>query len=261
MPPPASPRAGAICRRIRLALVVALAVTAAAACQVRTTVVVEVADDGSGTVEVGVGLDDAAVGRLPDLDGDGASGAADLAALVRVDDLAAAGWTVAEPAADGGGTTWLRVTRAFGTPAEATEILAGLTGSDGPLRDLRVTRSASFGRVEYTFEGTADLRGGLEAFGDEGLAAALEGEPLGEDAAAIEARAGRPLAEVFTLQVTSRLAGEETTWAPALGEGPVGLRAANTAYDWPVLVLAGVAALAAVAAVALVVRGVLAARR
>src|SRR5690606_4053970 len=230
-------------------------------CQVRTTVVVDVAEDGSGTVEVAVGLDAQAVAGLPDLDADGRSGGADLAALVRVDDLAAAGWTVAEPAADDDGTTWLRVTRAFGTPAEATEILAGLTGPDGPLRDLRVTRSASFGRVEYGFRGTADLRGGLEASGDEGLAAALEGEPLGEDAAAIEARAGRPLAEAFTLRITARLAGEETTWAPVLGEGPVDMAAASTSFDWPVLVLAGVAALAALAAVALVARGLLAARR
>lgn len=246
-------------RRLPAVLLVAL-VLATAACEVRTTVDVDVADDGSGNVEVAVGLDAAALEQLPDRDGDGAVDAADLAALVRVDDLAAAGWTVAEPDAGDDGTTWLRATRAFGTPAEATEILAGVTGADGPLRDLRVTRSASFGRVEYGFRGTADLRGGLEAFGDEGLAAALEGEPLGEDAAAIEVRAGRPLAEAFTFEITSRLAGDETVWTPALGEGPVDLAATSTVYDRPVLVLAGMALVAGLAAVALLVRSLLARR-
>lgn len=248
-------------RRPLAALLLVVLVLATAACEVRTTVAVDVADDGSGTVEVAVGLDAAALERLPDLDGDGVSGAADLAALVRSDDLAAAGWTVAEPDADDDGTTWLRATRAFGTPAEATEILAAVTGPDGPLRDLRVTRSASFGRVEYGFRGTADLRGGLEAFGDEGLAAALEGEPLGEDEAAIEERAGRPLAEAFTFEITSRLPGDETTWTPALGDGPVEIAATSTVYDRPVLALAAVALLAGLVMAALLVRALLSSRR
>lgn len=248
-------------RRPLAALLLVVLVLATAACEVRTTVAVDVADDGSGTVEVAVGLDATALERLPDLDGDGVSGAADLAALVRSDDLTAAGWTVAEPDADDDGTTWLRATRAFGTPAEATEILAAVTGPDGPLRDLRVTRSASFGRVEYGFRGTADLRGGLEAFGDEGLAAALEGEPLGEDEAAIEMRAGRPLVEAFTFEITSRLPGDETTWTPALGDGPVEIAATSTVYDRPVLALAAVALLAGLVMVALLVRALLSSRR
>jgi hypothetical protein len=136
-----------------------------------------------------------------------------------------------------------------------------VTGPDGPLRDLRVTRSASFGRVEYGFRGTADLRGGIEAFGDEGLAAALEGEPLGEDEAAIEMRAGRPLAEAFTFEVRSRLAGDETTWTPALGDGPVELVATSTVLDWPVLALAAVALVAGLVMVALLVRALLSSRR
>ena len=248
-------------RRLLAPLLLVVLVLATAACEVRTTVAVDVEDDGSGSVEVAVGLDAAALERLPDLDGDGVSDAADLAALVRSDDLTAAGWTVAEPAAGDDGTTWLRATQAFGTPTEGTEILAAVTGPDGPLRELRVTRSASFGRVEYGFHGTADLRGGLEAFGDEGLAAALEGEPLGEDEAAIEMRAGRPLAEAFTFEVTSRLSGDETTWRPALGDGPVDLAATSTVYNWPVLALAAVALLAGLVMAALLVRALLSSRR
>ncbi len=248
-------------RRLLLAALSVLLVIVASACQVRTAVTVDVADDGSGTVEVAVGLDADAVSRLPDLDGDGTSAPADLAALVRDEDLTAAGWTVAEPEADDDGTLWLRVSRPFGTPAEADQILAELTGPDGALHDLQVSRTESFGRTRYEFSGTADLSGGIEAFGDEGLAAALDGEPLGEDAAAIEARLGEPLADMFTLEITSRLPGDETTWAPRLGEAPVDLQAETTRYDWPVLVLALVSALCLVALVVVLVVRALRARR
>lgn len=234
---------------LRPALVLVLAVLATA-CQVRTTVTVEVAEDGSGTVEVAVGLDDEALARVPDLDADGESTPDDLVALVRDDDLVAAGWTVAAPEAGDGGVTWLRVSRAFGTPDEADRIMAELTGPDGPLRDFHVTSSESFGRTEYAFSGTADLSGGLEAFGDEGLAAALGGEPLGEDAAAIEARLGRPLADMVAFEVTAVLPGAEQTWSPALGDGPLAMEAESTRYDWPVLGLAAVSVAALVALVA-----------
>ena len=234
-----SPRA----RLARRLLPAALAVLAVAGCEVRTTVTVDVADDGSGSVEVATGLDADALGRVPDL-------------------LEEAGWSVAAPEADGDGTTWLRVTRPFATPAEADRILAELTGPTGALRDLHVSREHSFGRTEYGFSGTADLSAGLEAFGDEGLAAALDGEPLGEDAAAIEARIGRPLADAVLLDVTARLAGEETTWSPRLGDPPLAMAAENTVVDTGVVVLVAVAGLCVVALVALlVVRVVRGARR
>ena len=247
-------------RRLLRSLLALLLVLVAAACQVRTTVTVDVAEDGSGTVEVAVGLDADAVVRLPDLDGDGAGGPGDLAALVRVDDLVAAGWTVDEPVAEDG-TLRLRISRPFGTPEEADEILAGLTGPEGALRDLHVTRSDAFGRTSYSFSGTADLSGGLEAFGDAELAAALDGEPLGEDAAAIEARLGRPLADAFAFELTARLAGDETTWTPRLGDVPVDLEAESTRYDWPVLGLAAVAVAALVALLVVVVARTLRSRR
>lgn len=238
-----------------------LVVAATTACQVRTAVTVNVEEDGSGEVAVVVTLDPEAVERLPDLDGDGAAGPVDLAALVRDDDLVAAGWTVAEPEARDDGTVHLEATRSFGTPAEADRVLAGLTGPSGALSGLHLTRTESFGRTRYTFHGTADLSGGLEAFGDEGLAAALEGEPLGEDAAALEERLGTPLAEAFTLEVTAALPGEETTWSPRLGGDPVDMQAGSTVVDWPVVVLALLAALSLGAlVVVLVVRAVPAVR-
>ena len=247
-------------RLLRSASLLVLALVATA-CQVHTTVTVDVAEDGSGAVEVAVALDEAAVAQLPDLDGDGTGGPGDLAALVRGDDLAAAGWEVGAPETADGLLT-LQVTRPFGTPEEADAILGELTGPDGALRDLHVTRSESFGRTSYGFTGTADLSGGLEAFGDAGLAEALDGEPLGEDAAAIEARIGQPLADSITLAVTAALPEGGETWTPALGDGPLTMEAQSTAYDWPVLALAGVAVLSLVALVlVLAVRGLRSPRR
>ena len=86
-----------------------------------------------------------------------------------------------------------------------------------------MSRSTSFGRTELGFAGTADLSGGLEAFGDEGLAAALDGEPLGQDVAAIEAAAGVPLAEAVTVEITADLDGQSQSWAPRLGDPPVAM--------------------------------------
>jgi hypothetical protein len=241
--------AGGRGRSLLLAGLVALVATA---CQVRTTVSVDVADDGSGTVEVAVGLDADAVGRLPDLDDDGRSAATDLAALVPTDDLAAAGWDVGEPASDDG-LVWMRATKRFGTPAEAERVLAEITGPDGPLRDLQVGRDDGFAKTQFTFEGTADLSSGLEAFGDEGLAAALDGEPLGQDAAAIEQELGQPLADMFSLEVSADLPGRGSSsgsWAPELGGDPVEMEASGTVRDWPVL---GLTAGAAACAIALLV--------
>jgi hypothetical protein len=236
-------------RRLLLPLSILLAL-AASACQVRTTVDVAMAEDGSGEVAVTVRLDAEALARVPDVDDDGTSGLADLATLVRTEDLVAAGWSVGEPAESGEGGAALRITRPFGTPDEADTILAELTGPAGALRDLDVSRSTSFGRTELGFSGTADLSGGLEAFGDEGLAAALDGEPLGQDAAAIEAAAGVPLAEAVMFEITADLDGDATSWEPRLGDPPVVMAAETTAYDAPVVALTAVAVVAALALVA-----------
>jgi hypothetical protein len=238
-------------RRVLPALLVGLL---AAGCQVQTTVTIHMDDDGSGTVEVAVGLDEAALAELPDLDRSGVGDAADLTRLVRVDDLTATGWTVGAPGADGD-VTWLRATKPFGTPAEAAQILTELTGPEGGLRDFRLERKRSFGSTEYSFAGHADLSGGLEAFGDANLALALDGEPLGEDVAAIEERIGQPVSEMLKLDVTVDMPGTSQRWSPVLGGESVAMSTSSTVYDPPVLLLTALAALCVVAlGVVLVVR-------
>src|SRR5690606_41264148 len=119
-----------------------------------------------------------------------------------------------------GGTAGAGARRAFGTPEEAERVLAELTGPDGPLGDVRRVRSESFGRDRFELSGTVDLRDGLEAFGDEAMAAVLEGEPLGEDPAVSEERLGRPLAQAFTFELVAAVPGGTTSRSPRPGAGP-----------------------------------------
>jgi hypothetical protein len=254
--PPFACHVTALRRRLRLPaarpLLLALALLAVlvgSACEVRTSVDVVVEEDGSGTVSVAVGLDEAALAQVPDLDADGVSGVADLTALVRVADLEAAGWTVTPPAEPSSGFVWIRVSKPFGTPDEANAILAEITGPEGPLRDLSLTRSTGFASTDLSFTGTADLSGGLEAFGDAGLAQALDGEPLGEDVAEIEQRIGGSVADAFRFDVTVDLPGSSSaaSWSPRLGEPAESLSARSTVRDVPVLVLTGLAAVAGIA--------------
>lgn len=309
-------------RFLTTAPMLALVALTTVACEVRSQVEVRVEEDGSGTVEVAVGLDADALGRLPDLDDDGTSDVADLVMLVRVDDLRAAGWDVDDPtaapgaetaettattsgpagsgvptsgpagsdapptevptsgppASDGATTapppengpaddapaedapdddelTWLRATKAFGTPDEAVAVLTEVTGPDGPLRDLALTRSTGFAETSYEFSGTLDLSGGIEAFGDAGLAQVLDGEPLGQDAAAIEQELGQPLADTFTVDLRVQLPGDvdpgtgsadgaDVVWSPRLGDPAQPLEASSEQRDATVLGLAAAAAVA-----------------
>lgn len=238
--------------RSLLLQIVAAVLLLAAGCEVTTVVSVDVDDDGSGEVEVLLGLDAEAVARLPDLDGSGVPDEADLVELVRTDDLEAADWSMAGPRTEDG-TTWLRATKPFGTPEEATAVLAELTGPDGALPDLEVRRESSFGRDRFELTGTADLSDGLEAFGDEGLAAALDGEPLGESPEDIEERFGTPVEEMYRLHIRALLPGDDAAWTPALGGPPVTMEAGSTVYDVPVLVLVALSALALAGLVAVFV--------
>jgi len=241
-------------RRVLAAAVLALLLTSA--CEVRTDVAVEVHEDGSGFVSVGAGLDDDALRRVP--------GIAD---ELRLDDLVATGWEVQQPTREDDGMTWIRVRKPFGTPEEAEQVLAEIAGENGPLRDFSVTRERSFARTEYGFDATVDFRGGIEAFADEELSTALDGEPLGEDVAAIEQRIGAAIDEVFTFRVAVRLPGDVESnaptqaengaiWRPTLAEpGPIDLHASSEVVRWRTYAFIAVAAVAGIAALVVVVFG------
>lgn len=226
----------------RVLLGTLLVVLLASGCRLELDVNVSMDEDGSGTVEVVAALDPDAVERI----------GGDLGAVVELDDLRAAGWTVDGPTEDRDGFTRLRVQRAFGTPEEADEILAVIAGEEGPFQDFSLRRDVSFATTEWAFSGRVDFSGGLEALGDEALAEALDGEPLGQTVEEIEAQLGESLSRLVQVRVRARLPGEVTSnattqadngavWQVGFGEGAVELEAEGTEHRTSTLLLVGAA--------------------
>lgn len=222
----------------------------AAGCQLDTRVAIDVREDGSGRVEVSVALDEAAAERVPGL-----------ADQLAVDDLVATGWTVSGPSLDADGLTWIRASKPFASPERAALVLDEITGADGPLRDIAVSRHPSLFWDEWQLTGTVDLGDGLAGFSDDALRERLDGTNVGLTDDEIAAIAGRPLAEVLTLEVAVSLPGEvsangraeggRAVWEPELGERleltATGSRLHTATITW--LVVAATAALALVVVV------------
>ena len=91
-------------RALRAVFAAVVLVLALASCELRTEINVDVAEDGSGTVEVGAGVDDDALDRRPTLLDD-----------LALDDLLATGWTATAPTKEADGLTWVRLRHEFAT--------------------------------------------------------------------------------------------------------------------------------------------------
>lgn len=227
----------------RRAWVALLALVAAlSGCRMEIDLNVTVSEDGSGVVEVVFGLDREAVERV----------GGDLSAVLAVDDLVEAGWEIDGPAEDSDGFTRVSFSRPFGTPEEASEVFAQIAAEDGPFQDFQVTRESSFAETKWRFTGRVDFSGGAEAFGDDLLAAELDGEPLGQTVEEIEAQLGESLSRLIQVRVSARLPGDVTSnattkadngavWAVGFGEGAVEMEAEGTERRTSTLVLAGAA--------------------
>lgn len=221
-----------------------------AGCQVHTRVAIDVDDDGSGRVEVAVGLDEDAVSRVPEL-----------ADQLEVGDLVATGWDVTGPAREGDGRTWIRASKPFASVEEAGLVLDEVTGAGGPFRDLEVRRRPSLVQDRWDLTATVDLRDGLAGFSDEALRERLDGTNVGLSDDEVAARAGRPLAEVVTFEVVASLPGRVTgdgdvvdgrvVWRPVLGErlelSARGTSAQEATLRWLATAGVAVAALAVIA--------------
>jgi hypothetical protein len=205
---------------------------------------VAVEEDGSGQVEVVVELDQDAARRVPGL-----------ADQLEVDDLEAAGWEVSGPSPVDGGGVEVRATKRFASLDALGDVVAEVSGPDGPLADLVVERDrAAFGDT-WRVRGDADLREGLEAFGDAGLRERLGGTSFGMSEEELEDAAGRPLPEAVGFRITADVPGGGRSWEPVLGERTT-LEADSRTWAWPRLALLALAVVLALGAVVmLLVRG------
>ncbi len=214
-----------------------------AGCRVDTTTRVEVSEDGSGTVTVEVVLDPEAADRIPDL-----------ADQLRIRDLRRTGWEVTGPEPAEGGGVVLTAAKDFFEPEQMAVVLGEIGGNRGPVLDPSLARGRSFATTTYDFAATLDLSRGIAAFSDRQLTELLDGFPIGQDQAALEAELGAPLSDLtsFTFEVVLP-EGDELrtfTWEAALGDDPVAMVASTEDRNLPAL---GLAAGAAAAVVLLVV--------
>ena len=192
-------------RRLGRTAALLLVVLALAGCQAKVAVTMKVERDGSGTLAVGVGLDDRALLQLRSLDTD-----------VILSDLAGAGWIVAPAQKEADGMTWLRATKSFANADQLAAAVAEINGPQGLLQGVTFTRTED-GDTTYRLTGTIDTTKGIATFGDPQLAARLGGDGLGGLPQEVEQQEGRPVSDMVSIDVTAQVAdGQPTTWHPTL---------------------------------------------
>lgn len=237
--------------RPRALILVAAASILLAACRVDTTLIVRMRGSGAGEVAVRVHLDRAALAAA-EVDG------RRLEDAVRIDDLAAAGWTVRGWRRSGGGAT-LTVAKAFDDPAAATSIVQEITGPTALVRTFDLDHRT--GGLRDTYRVRIDLDAGALRSGladDPALAARVRA--AGVDPAAAAAALDRAVGASLGLAVAAVLPGAAPQRATA-ADGAVTLDASSTDWHWSavLLLLAGLALIGA--AIAIVVAGLRAQRR
>ena len=190
-------------RRVAATAITILIATLLAGCRTVVTVDVRGLDDGSGSATVTAELDAEAAAAL---------GGAD---RVLLDDLADAGWEVAQPVTEEDGGLRFEATRSFRDSEELVAVLAEVgTTADGTAMfsstGYRITDQ--FGRTRYEMTTTVSVTGDPAQFGDAPLTAVLGGVPLGWTTEELAA-AGATQPEAGQLVLNLDVPGEGTDTA------------------------------------------------
>lgn len=197
-------------RRFLALVVVALALTA---CKVDTTVDVTVKPDGTGVITMTAVADADVLAQAPGLADD-----------LRFDDATAAGWVLTPPAATDSGGLKVVLTHDFATVEEASALLQSINGTRGPLHDVGLSRIVTADNITTTLAGTLRVDGGIDAFADPDVLAAIGGSPYADNIAATGLRP----TDVVTFTFTADLPGMPAT--PATGTAT----AAEPTLSWSV---------------------------
>jgi cobalamin biosynthesis Mg chelatase CobN len=174
-----------------------------AGCRLDVDVSTTIGEDGHGSVTVTLQADAELLARAP-------GALADL----RLDDLKAAGWTASGPTVAASGGATLTLSKPFATPEQATQVLAEVSGTNGPLQGMAVAQQRLGTRLTTSFSGQAQPPG-LEGFADPQLVAALGGVPLADRVTAEQLAAG------FGLTVRAWLPGTVVSTTGAASDGTV----------------------------------------
>ncbi|MYJ14182.1 MAG: hypothetical protein F4078_07785 [Acidimicrobiia bacterium] len=190
-------------RRPLLILTLAGALLAASACEVDVGVDVDVAENGSGTVSLGVSFDRAAADAL-----------GDLASHLDLDDLALAGWDVTGPAREADNLLWVRAAKRFGSTEELPGVLAEIAGPD-VFRGFELRRRTEFAEQTWEVAGQVDPAAALPELIDtvafnEGLRERIRGA-AGDFASGVPLR-GLTMRLSIDLPGVLRSGGGDVTW-------------------------------------------------
>jgi hypothetical protein len=170
-----------------------LAVPVLTGCRVDVVLGVRIDPGGAGEITVQVAADED-VAATPGLTDD-----------LRLDDVTAAGWDVEGPEPADGGGLQVTVSRPFASVEEGTALLAQLNGPSGPLQGVAVTIGEDGRAVDLS--GSLRVDGGINAFADPDVLAAVGGTPFADDIAA----GGISPAEALTVDLEVVFPGKIST--------------------------------------------------
>ncbi len=217
------------------------------ACNVDTTVSVRMREDGSGAVRLDAHLDPAAVAATE-------VGGGKLESRIRLDDLTSAGWKVRPWERLPDGSARLSLSKPFQRPSQVDDVLAELSGPEGPLRDMRFSRDRSVFSTEFSARGLVDLEAvGTGIQNDPELAAALGAQRI--DVAALDQSLLDQIHKALTVRTTVELPGERARTVVAAPGSRVELAFSSRVTDTRRVVLTIVAIVLLGAALVVVLLG------
>lgn len=187
-------------------------------CRVDTVVRLEVDRDGTGVVTVEAVADAAVVSAAPGLADD-----------LRFDDAIANGWTVEGPTPTDDGGLRVVLSRPFTSLDEATILLASVSGQNGPLKGIQLTRVGGVDAAgapdgsnsTITMVGSLDNAAGVSAYADPDVLAAVGAAPYADDIVA----AGVAPTDVITVRFDVSVPG-------SVSEGGVGAEQRDGVLSW-----------------------------
>jgi hypothetical protein len=227
-------------KRLRLLFVALALVVLAAGCKVDTTVSIRVRDDGSGVVQVTAVLDAEAVQSAE-------AGGGKLEDRVRLSDLGGAGWKVSPWTREPDGSARLQLSKPFNTPAEVHDIVAEISGTVGPLRDVTVTRDRGLVSTSYGVRGTLDLADiGTGIASDADLVARLTNQKV--DVRALDQALLAQLRKSVGVRVWVQLPGQSASETIGRAGKQVPVAASASVLDTKRIALGGAAVLLVVLA-------------
>ena len=218
------------------------------ACTIQLRVEIDLAEDGSGQITAGIGLDEEARSQ-PALQ--------NVEEALRISDLIEAGWEFESAGLGSDGREWFESTKSFNNPDDLQKVLNELTNSPEAFKDWKFSSEITSKTRDFAVSGVVDFSDGLNLFTDESLNNLLDEPPLGIAIETLEESLGTPINETVSLQVIINLpdqSNEEIIDVP-FGEQRVVEVTGNSEHrvaqilDWVVLAVIALLALSIILAI------------